>query len=458
MKKTILSLLSLVCCTAYAAPEPQTNIIFLVGDGMGVAYTSAYRLYQDNLATPELDTTIFDEMLVGMATTYPDDHTQVTDSAAAATALASGVKTFNGGIGVNSKHSPVPTILDKAKKLGYLTGIAVTCQVNHATPAAFVAHVDSRQSYDDIADQFLDLRINGKPKVDLILGGGQEYFVRKDRNLIKEFQSLGYSYQSDIKDLSKIKKLPAIGLFAKVGMDPALESSHPLRLAEMTEKALALLQQQKKQESQKQESQKNSELEKSATKPFLLMLEASQVDWCGHANDIACAMAEMRDMAETMKIIKQFIDKNPNTIFVATADHSTGGLSVGSRGQYFWNASVVRNIKATGPGIASQLLAAKSNWKSTWETLTQIKLSDDEQKALETVIAKAAEANNEKALGPLTTQILAYIDKYTSTGWTTKGHTGDDVQIFSYGKDKAQFSGAMDNTDIAKKLMGYLNH
>lgn len=429
---------SFICAQTHAL-DSNTNIIFLVGDGMGVAYTSAYRLYQDDVATPELETTIYDEMLVGMASTYPDDHTQVTDSAAAATALATGVKTFNGAIGVNAQHSPVNSILDKAKEQGYLTGIAVTCQVNHATPAAFVAHADSRQSYEKIADQFLDLRINGKPKVDLILGGGQEYFVRKDRNLAKEFEALGYSYHSDIDDLKKIKKLPALGLFSKGGLTPALESEHPLRLAEMTEKALALLHPDQEQ-----------------TKPFLLMLEASQVDWCGHANDIACAMGEMRDMAATMKLIKQFIDKNPNTIFVATADHSTGGLSIGSRGQYQWGAGVVRNIKATAPSIARQLLANKNNWKAMWQTLTQIKLADDELRTLDAFITQSDENNSELVVSQVTAQVLTYIDKYTSTGWTTKGHTGEYVQIFSYGKGKENFEGAMDNTDIAKKLFGYL--
>lgn len=422
------------------AADSNTNIIFLIGDGMGVAYTGAYRLYQDDVTTPELETTIFDEMLVGMAATYPDDHNQVTDSAAAATALAAGVKTFNGAIGVNSQRSPVTSILDKAKEQGYLTGIAVTCQVNHATPAAFVAHADSRQSYDKIADQFVDLRINGKPKVDLILGGGQEYFVRKDRNLVKEFEALGYSYHSNINDLKKIKKLPALGLFSKGGLAPALESDHPLRLADMTEKSLSLLSSNSKQ-----------------TKPFLLILEASQVDWCGHANDIACAMGEMRDMAASMKLIKQYIDKNPNTIFVATADHSTGGLSVGARGQYQWGASVVRNIKATAPGIARQLLANQSNWKTVWQTLTQIKLADDESKTLDALIAQSDENNNELVISQITAQVLTYIDKYSSTGWTTKGHTGEYVQIFSYGKGKDNFAGAMDNTDIAKKLFGYLN-
>lgn len=438
MQKSILGVLVCLLCPLTWAVDSSTNIIFLVGDGMGVAYTGAYRLYQDDLATPELDTTIFDEMLVGMASTYPDDHNQVTDSAAAATALAAGVKTFNGAIGVDSRHAPVISMLDKARALGYLTGIAVTCQVNHATPAAFVAHADSRQSYQKIADQYVDLRINGKPKVDLILGGGQEYFLRKDRNLVKEFEALGYSYQSNFNDLDKIKKLPAIGLFSKGGLTPALESEHPLRLTEMTEKSLALLH------------------PASSQKPFLLMLEASQIDWCGHTNDIACAMAEMRDMAATMKLIKQFIDKNPNTIFVATADHSTGGLSIGTKGQYQWGANVVRSIKATAPTIARQLLANKNNWKAVWQSLTGINLADDEQKTLDAFVSQSDENNSELVVGQITAQVLGYIDKYTSTGWTTKGHTGEDVQIFSYGRGRDNFEGAMDNTDIAKKLLNYL--
>lgn len=417
-------------------PTEPTNIIFLVGDGMGVAYTSAYRYFQNDPTTPLVERTIFDQLLVGSASTYPDDQGQVTDSAAAATALATGTKTFNGAIGVNSQHQPLVTMLDRAKELGYLTGIAVTCQVNHATPAAFVAHADSRQSYDSIADQYVDLRIKDKPKVDLILGGGQDYFVRKDRNLVKEFEALGYSYQADFKNLDNIKKLPALGLFSKMGMDPALESKYPLRLADMTQKSLELL-------------SKNN-------KPFLLMLEASQIDWCGHANDIACAMGEMRDMAAAMALIKNFIDQHPNTIFVATADHSTGGLALGTKGEYQWGAAVVRNIKATAPNIARRLLANKNNWKSEWQSLTQLKLSEDEQKYLDALITQSDENNSQASLDQLNNQVLGLIDKYSSTGWSTKGHTGEDVQIFSYGKNSAQFAGSMDNTDIAKKLFGYL--
>jgi len=277
--KKIATLLSasalLLALDAHANKEP-TNIIYLIGDGMGVAYTSAYRYYHDDPNTPNIDRTVFDDMLVGMSSSYPhDEHFNVTDSAAAATALASGVKTFNGAIGMDAQREPVYSLLDVAKRKHYLTGIAVTSHVVHATPAAFVAHVGSRASYNSIADQYLDLRIDGKPKLDILFGAGKEYFIRKDRNLIAEFKKLGYSYEDTWDDLNTIKKYPAIGLFEATEMPSALDGKEPLRLAKMTEKALSLLEK----------------------KPFFLMLEASQIDWCGHVNDIACAMAEMHDMA-----------------------------------------------------------------------------------------------------------------------------------------------------------------
>lgn len=419
----------------------KTNVIYLIGDGMGVAATSAYRYYNNTSNNKVVNKTIFDEMLVGMSSTYPDDEVaNVTDSAAAATALATSVKTYNGAIGVDKQHNNVGSLLDIAKERGYLTGIAVTSQINHATPAAFVAHADSRFSYNQIADQYFDLRIHGKPKVDVLLGGGQEYYIRKDRNLVQEFKDIGYQYQDDINNLNQLTKAPALGLFAPTGMTFALDSAHPLRLAEMTQKALDLLQE----------------------KPFFLMLEASQIDWCAHANDVACTMAEMHDMAETMKVIKRFIDANPNTIFVATADHSTGGLSISAngefniRGEYMWLSNVVKKIKATGPVIAEKLVTNKAQWMNEWTALTSLPLTPQETQKMQQALDAVTEHKTKEEMMRVQTLALSIIDYYSCTGWTSKGHTGEDVQVFSYGKDKNNFVGAMDNVDIAKKLFTYL--
>ncbi|MDF2153387.1 alkaline phosphatase [Vibrio sp. CAU 1672] len=154
------------------AKETPHNIIYMIGDGMGPAYTSAYRYFTNNPDTAQIETTVFDSILVGMARTYPDDDTYVTDSAAGATALSSGIKTYNGAVAVDVNKKPVNTMLEMAKAQGITTALIATSQINHATPASFAAHNEFRKNYKQIADDYLDNTIRGKPPVDLMLGGG----------------------------------------------------------------------------------------------------------------------------------------------------------------------------------------------------------------------------------------------------------------------------------------------
>lgn len=156
----------------------------MVGDGMGPAYTSAYRYFNDNPDTEEIEQTVFDRLLVGMASTYPARVSgYVTDSAAAATALATGVKSYNGAISVDPQKQPIPTIMEKAKQRGMSTGVAVTSQINHATPAAFLSHSESRKNYVELANKYLET------DADVMLGGGQKYF---DQELLAKFDAKGY--------------------------------------------------------------------------------------------------------------------------------------------------------------------------------------------------------------------------------------------------------------------------
>ena len=172
-------------------------------------------------------------------------------------------------------------------------------QINHATPASFASHNESRRNYDEIADDYIDNKIAGKLPVDLMLGGGTKYYIREDRNLVEEFKQAGYQYSDDFATLKDIKQIPALGLFAPVGLDFALDNN-PTRLTQMTNKALELLDKNKKD-------------------GFFVMIEGSQIDWCGHANDIACAMAEMDDFAKSIEQAKAYVDNNPDTLLVITA-------------------------------------------------------------------------------------------------------------------------------------------
>ncbi|MFT4811015.1 MAG: alkaline phosphatase, partial [Paraglaciecola sp.] len=323
MKPIATLLFAVICQSALATHSPENlklpkNIIIIVGDGMGPSYTTAYRMFADDPSTPEVEETVFDRLLVGMASTHPDMNTgYVTDSAASATALSSGVKTYNGAIGVDANKKPVQTVLELAKEQGRKTGVAVTSQINHATPASFGAHNESRQNYEQIADSYFDAKINGQFILDVMLGGGWKYFIREDRNLVEQFKAAGYQYVDKLTQLDDVKAgTPLLGLFADVGMPWALDSTNQMRLPTLARAAIRQLEN---------------------DQGYFLLIEASQVDWAGHGNDIGSAMAEMHDLAVTLEWLEQYIVNNPDTLLVMTADHSTGGLSIGANGNYSWS-------------------------------------------------------------------------------------------------------------------------
>ena len=426
MKKQF-GLLALLCTTGAFAQTAPKNVIYMIGDGMGPAFTTAYRYYKDDPTTKEIETTVFDTMLKGMAHTYPDDHTYVTDSAAGATALSSGHKSYNGAIAVDTTKKPVKTMLEIAKEQGMTTALVATSQINHATPASFAAHNESRRNYDDIANDYIDNKIAGKLPVDLMLGGGTQYFIRDDRNLVDEFKKAGYQYGDDIKNLGQITQIPAIGLYAPKGLPFALDEN-PTRLKQLTSKAFDLLDGQN-------------------DKGFFVMIEGSQIDWCGHANDIACAMAEMDDFAKSIETAKAYVDNNPDTILVITADHSTGGLTIGAHGQYKWETDIIKGVKATA-GTLTKLLMGSDNLKTVWQANTRIEFTTENEIKL-----KQAKAMGEKTLN---LAVKSIINDLSFTGWTTGGHTASDVQVFAYGKNSDDFIGSQNNTDIAKKLISYI--
>lgn len=182
------------------------NVIFLIGDGMGVSYTSAHRYLKDNPKTPIAERTEFDKHLVGNQMTYPEDPAQnVTDSASAATAMSTGYKTFNAAIAVDNDGTELKTVLEAAKEKGKATGLVATSEITHATPASFGAHDMNRKNMNSLADDYYDEMINGKHKVDVMLGGGMSNFVRADRNLTEEFKEDGFSYVTNKQELLKDK-------------------------------------------------------------------------------------------------------------------------------------------------------------------------------------------------------------------------------------------------------------
>lgn len=405
------------------------NIIMVVADGMGPAYTTAYRLYKDDPATDAIELTALDPFLVGTAQTYPAPVSgYVTDSAASATALSSGVKTYNGAIGLDVNKVPVESVLQRAKRLGMRTGVAVTSQIVHATPASYVAHNESRRNYNEIADSFLDDRIDGKNVADVMLGGGWDYFIRDDRNLVNEFKELGYQYADSYTDLLALPKgKPTLGLFGDMGLSRAVDDENSHRLAVLAESAISHLEN---------------------MNGYFLLVEASQIDWAGHGNDIASAMSEMEDLEHTIKMLKSYVDANPDTLVVLTADHSTGGLTIGADGEYRWSPEFIHNMKASIGVIAIDILE-QEDMSSYVESMFGFALEPEEKNLISGLSSDMKPRAREGVLKSI-------IDKRTNTGWTTSGHTGIDVEVYAFGAGAQAFAGNLNNTDIAKKIFAYL--
>ncbi|WP_145414349.1 alkaline phosphatase [Paenibacillus xylanexedens] len=410
--------------------KPIKNIIFLIGDGMGTSYTSAYRYMKDNPKTKVMEKTVFDPYLVGAQMTYPDDDKQnVTDSASAATAMSSGVKTYNAAIAVDTNQKNVKTVLEQAKQIGKSTGLVATSEITHATPAAFGAHDISRKNMDVIANDYYDELINGKHKVDVLLGGGKTNFIRKDRDLTKEFQKAGYSYVTDRASLLANKNKQVLGLFADGGLDKFIDrTSATPSLAEMTNSAIDRL--------------------KTNKQGFFLMVEGSQIDWAGHDNDIVGAMSEMEDFAKAFKAAIDFAKKDGQTLVVATADHSTGGLTLGKDGEYNFFVDPIKAALRTPDFMAAQI-AKGASVDETLKKYLKLELTAEE-------IQSVKEAAPSADVTKIDNAIEAIIDNRSFTGWTTGGHTGEDVPVYAYGPGSQRFSGLIDNTDNAKVIFDIL--
>ncbi|WP_303046814.1 alkaline phosphatase [Bacillus sp. MRMR6] len=410
--------------------QPIKNIIFLIGDGMGVSYTSAYRYLKDDPATKTVELTEFDRYLVGQQTTYPGDSEEnVTDSAASATAMSTGEKTYNSAIAVGKDKNELRTVLEAAKEKGKATGLVATAQITHGTPASFAAHDDNRDHMDAIADDYYNERIEGRHKIDVMLGGGLDLFIRKDRNLVEEFKQDGYSYVTNLVELINDRNSQVIGLFSKAGLPKMIDRSEDVpSLADMTSSAIDRLNQNKN--------------------GFFLMVEGSQIDWAGHDNDIVAAMSELEDFEKAFTTAIEFAKKDGQTLVIATADHSTGGYTIGARGEYNWFSQIIKAVHRTPDFIAKQI-AGGAEVEETLKSYVDLNLTKKEIKS----VKRAAKRKDIKQIDQAIENI---INKRSNTGWTTDGHTGEDVNVYAYGPGSNRFTGQIDNTDHAKLIFKIL--
>lgn len=280
----------------FKAEKPK-NIIFLIGDGMGVSQVFA------GLVGNQGKLFIENCRHIGFSKTQSSDNF-ITDSAAGGTALSTGVRTYNGAIGVNPDTIPVKTILEEAEENGLATGLVSTSAITHATPASFIAHQKKRSMYEEIAADFL------KTDIDVFIGGGLAHFIgRKDkRNLLNELKEKGYTVENDLAKIQKVKSGKLAGLTAQVHNGRIEERGDMLPIA--TKTAINIL-------------DKNSNGD-----GFFVMIEGSQIDWGGHANSSIYIVEDMLDFDRAIGEAIKFAAKDGETLVVVTADHETGGMAI----------------------------------------------------------------------------------------------------------------------------------
>lgn len=311
IRRTVSSVLTLFVCLSLVlaqTPRPK-NIILMIGDGMGVAQLTAGRTHKGSLELEKFTSG-------GLSVTHAAGDDYITDSAAGATAYACGIKTNNGMIAVAPDGTRVRTLAELAKEKGKKAGIVAACSITHATPASFLAHVPSRGSQFEIADQI------AASDVDVLLGGGWGWFLptetggrRTDgKDLRGVLQSRGFFWcttpeEFRAADLGRTQKI--VGLFANNHVGPAPERNPSL--VTMTEAALTVL--------------------SRSGNGFFLMVEGSQIDWASHDNKSNETALEVADFDDAIGAVLRFAERDGSTLVVVTADHETGGYAIvgGSR-------------------------------------------------------------------------------------------------------------------------------
>ena len=268
--------------------------------------------------------------------------------------------------------------------------------------------------------------------MDVLLGGGSKYFVREDRNIASEFESLGYQILHNKNQLKNASASHLLGLFAPIGLKKMLDrKANTPSLADMTKVAIEQL-------------SKNQ-------KGFFLLVEGSQIDWAGHNNDIVGAMSEMQDFEQAVAIAMKFARQDNQTQLLLTADHSTGGLSIGTEIQgteyYQWKSQVVKSFIITPEEIVARAIQSGDLLKE-FKSAADLQLSPLE-------LASLASINPKDEILALKV-ITDLINQRSYTGWTTHGHTGVDVNLYAFGPVSHQLVGHWDNTKIAEFIFSLL--
>ena len=461
MQRKLLSLcVALLFSIAAMAQNGKAKYVFyFIGDGMGVNQVNGTETYlaamEGRIGTSPLCFAQFPH--VGLVTTFSGTN-GVTDSAAGGTALATGHKTKNGTIGMETDLSTkVKSIAEKAKAEGKAVGIATSVSVDHATPASFYAHVKDRGMYYQIGKDLIAADFDFYAGSDFLQPKGEN----GEKDLYTQCQEAGYAiarghadYRKKARKAEKMLLLQpeAASKQDNTAIPYAIDrGSNDLTLQDITRAAIHFL-------SQKENG-------------FFLMVEGGKIDWACHSNDAATLFREVIDMDEAVQVAYEFYEQHPDeTLIVITADHETGGIVLGT-GKYELHTDLLKYQRQSAETF-SRMLAMQHQKEGkgfTWDFVRgqleenfgfwkHIDLNDKETTELEQAYKDFCEgvAKDNKTLYASENIIAATARKIMArkamVGWVSDGHSNGYVPVFAIGTGAENFDGRIDNTDIPKKI------
>ena len=453
MRRFVLSIVLIITVLfTMAQPKPIKNVIVMIPDGTSTSLLSAARWYQTYLDSTQTTLNI-DPYLCGLVRTHSSD-APIGDSAPTTSCYMTGMPQQTGFVAtypVATDHDLVPvdatrayqplaTLLEAAKILQYKsTGLVFTCEFPHATPADCSAHSYKRGRYSVIAPQMVHNHI------DVVMGGGVKYLEESYQNDLK---NAGYNvYLDDIQGFRNCTKAPVWALFAETSMPYWLEADKQQTpsIAEMTRKAIDLL-------------SKNEN-------GFFLMVEGSKVDWAAHDNDAKNAIIEFLEFDKACGEVLRFAEKDGQTVVVILPDHGTGAVTLGnpkaSRDGYDKLSlkqlmSPIDNYKLSNWSMGEKLKKADT---TEWPQLFETYFGFTPQPAEITYLTTGSDYSNSPipyeqrknnlSVCKMLSQILY---NRTYFGFTTFGHTGENVFLAVYHPQNDRLMGVPTNIEVNKYL------
>lgn len=460
MKRLITFFVALLLCVGIVDAQGQAKYVFyFIGDGLGINHIHGTELYNAAVKSDMANEgrLSFTRFPIRTFITSHSSSSLVTDSSAAATALSSGVKTVNGYMGVDAEKCPVKNIAEIASEAGMMVGVATNVGVNHATPSAFFAHCESRSNYGEIFDQLLASGVD--------FAAGSTILCRKKSGVtpedcIEKAEQAGMKVVQDAKAAGKVRGKRVLLLSDNL-KQKALKYANDCAAGDMTivdytDAAIKYLE---------RESKDNG---------FFLMVEAGHIDYVAHDNDAVTTFEEINHLSESVQLALDFYEKHPTeTLIIVTADHETGGLSLGYS-NYKMNMERLAWQKCSMLTLTSKMRTMRAEGKTSWEDMERLLRNElgfwdkvrlrkkDEQQLRKTFeksfVAKSEEVvslyNHNEKMASVAVEIL---NKRAYLKWISLDHTGMQVPLFIKGAGLEHFTECYDNTDVPKgiaKAMG----